>query len=142
MKRLAVAGVATLGVLALSAQNASAATQSSGSVSMKVNPNCHVTLYVSDSFTPGKIEAQAHFTCDKGDNLFTPTISIDRDGTHGLGSKTAGPKAIDKDHGFGGFETAIADKSGTQCYRAKLLIVYPNPRGTEDQGVSTPCLNS
>ena len=143
MKRLVIAGAAALGVLALAAPNASATSKQSDYVKMKVNPNCTILVFVSDTFTPGKVEAQAHFSCKKGDNLFTPYISIDRDSTHGLGKKSAGLKVINKDKGFGGFETSTADKSGTQCYKAVVLVVYPDPADVnQGQTVKTPCLNT
>ncbi|MGI5194426.1 hypothetical protein ACQEVY_12425 [Streptomyces sp. CA-288835] len=143
MKRLAIVGAAALGVLALSAPNASATSQKVGPVKMKINPKCDVTLYVDDHQFPGKIRAQAHFGCSKGDNLFTPYISFDRNGTHGIARKTAGLKVINKDKGFGGFETTTKDKAGTQCYRAVVLIVYPDPADVnQSQQVKTPCLNT
>jgi hypothetical protein len=143
MKRLAIAGAAALGVLALATPNASATSKQSDPVKMKINPNCHITVYVDDHQYRGKIRAQAHFTCDKGDNLFTPYISIDRDSTHGHGRKSAGLKAINKDKGFGGFETTTADKAGNQCYKAVVLVVYPEPGDrNDDQTVKTPCLNT
>ncbi|MFD8915429.1 hypothetical protein [Streptomyces sp. NPDC059575] len=136
-------GVAILGALALGAPNASATSQSVHQVKLKINPHCDVSLYVDDHQFPGKIRAQAHFGCDKGDNLITPTISIDRDRTHGLGSRSAGPKVIRKGRGFGGFETTTADKAGKQCYRAVVLIVYPDPADVnQSQKVKTPCLNT
>ncbi|MFF9030547.1 hypothetical protein [Streptomyces iakyrus] len=143
MKRLAIAGAAALGVLALATPNASATSKQSDSVKMKINPNCHIKVYVDDHQYSGKIRAQAHFTCDKGDNLFTPYISIDRDSTHGHGRKSAGLKVINKDKGFGGFETTTADKAGSQCYKAVVLVVYPDPADVnEGQTVKTPCLNT
>ncbi|MFH8415720.1 hypothetical protein ACIPIC_13710 [Streptomyces collinus] len=143
MKRLAIAGAAALGVLALAAPNASATSKQSDYVPMKINPNCWIHVYVDDHQHRGKIRAQAHFGCDKGDNLFTPYISIDRDSTHGHGRKSAGLKVINKDKGFGGFETTTADKSGTQCYKAVVLVVYPDPADVnQDQTVKTPCLNT
>ncbi|MFE5815776.1 hypothetical protein ACFQ6S_20565 [Streptomyces sp. NPDC056479] len=144
IRKLAVVGAAALGVIALSAPSASATSQQSDWVKMAINPNCHIKLYVDDHQYAGKIRAQAHFTCDKGGNLFTPYISIDRDNQHGLGRKTAGPKWIDKDTGFGGFETTTANKSGRQCYKAVLQIVYPEPGegGNTTQFVKTPCLNT
>ncbi|MEV4858982.1 hypothetical protein [Streptomyces ossamyceticus] len=141
-KRLTIIGTSAIAILALSVPNASA-TSKRTEAKMKINPNCTVALYVDDHQYRGKIRAQAHFTCSRGDNLFTPSISIDRDGTHGHGRKSAGPKVIDEDRGFGGFETTTSDKSGTQCYRASLLIIYPDPVGAdESQGVKTPCLNT
>ncbi|MEV5352344.1 hypothetical protein [Streptomyces sp. NPDC052693] len=143
MKRLAIAGAAALGVLALATPNASATSKQSDYVKMKVNPNCWIKVYVDDHQYSGKIRAQASFGCDKGDNLFTPYISIDRDSTYGHGKKSAGLKVINKDKGFGGFETTTADKSGTQCYKAVVLVVYPDPADVnEGQTVKTPCLNT
>ncbi|WP_416978119.1 hypothetical protein [Streptomyces sp. T028] len=138
MKRLTFAGIAALGVLALSAPNASATSKSQGPVKMKMNPNCRVTLYVDDHQYPGKIRGQAHFTCSKGDNIFTPTIDFFRNGTHVQG-KSAGPRTINKDKGYS-FETTITDASGTQCYQATLLIIYP--LGSITQNIKTPCLNT
>ncbi|GGW56662.1 hypothetical protein GCM10010350_46380 [Streptomyces galilaeus] len=143
MKKLAIVGAAALGVLALSSPNASATSQQTGWVKMKINPNCTIKVYVDDHQYPGKIRAQAHFGCDKGDNLITPYISFDRDGTHGIAKKSAGVKIITEDKGFGGFETTTADKAGTQCYRAVVQVIYPDPADVnQSQLVKTPCLNT
>ncbi|MBT3152327.1 hypothetical protein HTV45_15795 [Streptomyces sp. CHD11] len=143
MKRIGITGVAALGVIALSAPSASATSKNVGKA-MLINPNCRVTVYVDDHQYSGKIRAQAHFTCTKGDNLFTPYISIDRDNTRSLGRKTAGMKVINTSRGFGGFETTIADKSGTQCYKGVVHIKYIEPGDTANRSqiVKTPCLNT
>jgi hypothetical protein len=143
IKRLAIVGAAALGVLALSAPNASATSQQSGWVKMKINPNCTIKVYVDDHQYRGKIRAQAHLGCDKGNNIVTPYISFDRDGTHGIARKSAGVKILTEDKGFGGFETTTTDKRGTQCYRAVVLVVYPDPADVnQGQVVKTPCLNT
>ncbi|WP_406861601.1 hypothetical protein ABZO31_14495 [Streptomyces sp. HUAS MG47] len=144
IKKFAVVGAAALGVIAFNAPNASATSQQTGWVKMKINTNCTIKLYVDDHQFPGKIRAQAHLGCSRGGNLFTAHLSIDRDRSYSLSRKTVALKWIDEDKGFGGWETTTADKPGTQCYKARIHLIYPEPGDTANsqQIVKTPCLNT
>ncbi|WP_225631467.1 hypothetical protein [Streptomyces solaniscabiei] len=141
MKTLAVAGMAALSVLAIAVPNAQAASKKIGPVKLDINKYCTATLYVDDHTGSNKIRGQAHVGCSRGNAIVTPTINFYRNGKHIRGG-SIGPRIINKDKGFS-FEKTIPDASGTQCYRASLLIVYPDPADVNKaQLIKTPCLNT
>ncbi|QIY98502.1 hypothetical protein HEP87_36700 [Streptomyces sp. S1D4-11] len=142
-KSLAMAGAVSLGILAFATPNAQAASKSVGPTSMLYNPNCKASLYIDDHTYSGKLRAQASAYCTKGDLIVTPSISFFRDGTHIIPSNSSiGPRIINKDKGFG-YEVTTSDKAGTQCYKARLTLTFPDPADVNrSMNITTPCLNT
>lgn len=141
IKRFATAGVVALGVLALATPNAQAASKRTGPVKLDINKYCKATISVDDHTKKGKIRGLARVSCTKGDAIVTPTINFYRDGKHVRGG-SIGPRIINKKKGFS-FSKYTSDKGGKQCYRASLLIVYPDPADVNKaQLIKTPCLNT
>jgi hypothetical protein len=142
-KGLALAGALTLATLAVATPNAQAASKSVGPVSMLYNANCKAKLYIDDHTYSGKLRAQAHAYCTKGDLIVTPSITFYRDGKRILPSNhSLGPRIINEEKGFG-YSVTTSDKSGTQCYKARLLLVFPDPADVNrSKHITTPCLNT
>lgn len=139
-KSLAMAGAVALGTLALSTPNAQAASKSA-SAKLIYNKYCTATIYVDDHTSAGKVRGQGHVSCTGGNGIVTPSIDFVRDGKHILGG-SIGPRIIDKDHGFA-WDEYTSDLSGTQCYKARFRITYPDPADiNESQFITTPCLNT
>ncbi|GLW12781.1 hypothetical protein Misp01_79090 [Microtetraspora sp. NBRC 13810] len=81
--------------------------------------------------------------CSTGTVLVTPYISIFRDGSRVVDSKSPGLRQLGPGDAVN-YTVHTADAAGTQCYKARLFVLVVTPLGEVDGSVTmdTVCVNT
>ncbi|GAA2633063.1 hypothetical protein GCM10010307_27050 [Streptomyces vastus] len=131
-------GLMTLGVFALTAPSAQAASKHAH---VELGNRCYADVYVTNDNTAGRIKGFFGVFCRNGGELWvTPGIRLTKGGSF-VKRGSPGIRSINKNKGVN-FSLFTNNSSGKQCYKAHLQvqIIAPNGETASTKVANTACL--